>query len=120
MGYPSIWTKAELILTAQEREQLTRWSFRAKSAQALALRSRIVLVCAEGADNKAVAGQLRCNPVTVGEWRTPSVEHRLDGLSDDQRNGRPATISVHQVEDVVNATLRSTPTNARLLPDLAI
>jgi len=101
-----------LILTAEEREQLTRWSRRAKSSQALALRSRIVLACAEGADNKAVAGHLRCNPVTVGKWRTRFVEHRLDGLTDEQRSGRPATISVDQVEDVVVATLESTPTNA--------
>jgi transposase len=104
--------KAELVLTSEEREQLTRWSRRAKSSQALALRSRIVLACAEGVDNKAVAEQLRCNQVTVGKWRTRFVEHRLDGLTDEQRTGRPATISVDQVEDVVVATLESTPANA--------
>ena len=107
-------------MAAEEREQLTRWSRRAKSSQALALRSRIVLACAEGADNKQVAGQLRCNPVTVGKWRARFVEHRLDGLTDEQRTGRPATIRVDQVEDVVVATLESTPTNARLLHDRAI
>ena len=47
--------KAELELTPEEREQLIRWSRRAKSSQALALRSRIVLACADGADNKTVA-----------------------------------------------------------------
>jgi transposase len=104
--------KAELVLTSEEREQLTRWSRRAKSSQALALRSKIVLACAEGVDNKAVAEQLRCNQATVGKWRTRFVEHRLDGLSDEQRTGRPATISVDQVEDVVVATLESTPANA--------
>ena len=104
--------KAELVLTSEEREQLTRWSRRAKSSQALALRSKIVLACAEGVDNKAVAEQLRCNQVTVGKWRTRFVEHRLDGLGDEQRTGRPATISVDQVEDVVVATLESTPANA--------
>jgi hypothetical protein len=80
--------KAELVLTSEEREQLTRWSRRAKSSQALALRSKIVLACAEGVDNKAVAEQLRCNQVTVGKWRTRFVEHRLDGLTDEQRTGR--------------------------------
>jgi transposase len=55
---------------------------------------------------------LRCNQVTVGKWRTRFVEHRLDGLTDEQRTGRPATISVDQVEDVVVATLESTPANA--------
>jgi len=51
--------KPELILSAEEREQLTRWSRRAKASQALALRSKIVLACAEGIDNKTAAEQLR-------------------------------------------------------------
>jgi hypothetical protein len=50
--------KADLVLTDDEREQLTRWSRRASSAQALALRSRIVLACAQpGAVNKQVAAR---------------------------------------------------------------
>ena len=91
---------------------MTRWSRRAKSSQALALRSKIVLACAEGHNNKTVAEQLGCARVTVGKWRARFVEHRLDGLTDEQRTGRPATISVDQVEDVVVATLESTPPNA--------
>lgn len=104
--------KVELSLTAEERDQLTRWSRRAKSSQALALRSKIVLACAEGADNKSVAQSLQCSQATVGKWRRRFVEHRLDGLSDEQRPGRPRTISVDQVEDVIVATLESTPKNA--------
>ena len=91
---------------------MTRWSRRAKSSQALALRSKIVLACAEGHNNKTVAEQLGCARVTVGKWRARFVEHRLGGLTDEQRTGRPATISVDQVEDVVVATLESTPPNA--------
>lgn len=104
--------KAELTLTADEREQLTRWSRRAKSSQALALRSKIVLACADGDDNKSVAKALCCSQATVGKWRTRFVEHRLDGLSDEQRPGRPRAIGVDQVEDVIVATLESTPPNA--------
>ena len=104
--------KAELILTALEREQLTRDARRAKSAQALALRSKIVLACADGADNKSVAEQLRCSQNTVSKWRRRFVEHRLDGLTDEPRPGGPRTITVDQVEDVIVATLESTPKNA--------
>ncbi len=104
--------KAELTLTPDEREQLTRWARRAKSSQALALRSKIVLACADGANNKQVAAELRCNQVTVGKWRRRFIEHRLDGLTDEQRTGRPTSITVDQVEDVIVATLESTPANA--------
>lgn len=104
--------KVELALTVEEREQLVRWSRRAKSAQALALRSKIVLACADGADNKTVAGQLGCAAATVGKWRARFAEHRLDGLTDETRPGRPATITADQVEDVVVATLESVPANA--------
>ncbi len=104
--------KAELILTVEEREQLRRWARRPTSAQALALRSKIVLACADGADNKTVAQHLGCVEATVGKWRGRFVADRLDGLTDEQRPGRPRTISVDQVEDVIVATLESTPPNA--------
>ena len=104
--------KAELIVTDDEREMLQRWARRRKSSQALALRSRIVLACAEGLDNKTVAAQLGCAGVTVGKWRSRFVALGVDGLLDEPRVGRPPTISGDQVEDVVVTTLESTPANA--------
>jgi len=99
-------------LTDDEHDQLTRWSRRAKSSQSLALRSRIVLACADGADNKTVAARVGCAAVTVGTWRARFVELRLDGLLDEPRSGRPPVVTLDQVEDVVVATLESTPANA--------
>ena len=104
--------KAELTLTDEEREQLIRSERRAKTAQSLALRSRIILACAEGFSGKDVAARLGITQATVGKWRRRFVEHRLEGLADEDRPGRPATIPVDQVEDVIVATLESTPANA--------
>jgi transposase len=104
--------KAELILTSEEREQLARWARRRKSSQALALRSRIVLACGEGLTNKDVAVLIGCSAPTVTKWRSRFVQARLDGLVDDPRPGRPATVTTEQVEDVVVATLEATPKNA--------
>ena len=104
--------KTELILSAEEREQLLRWSRRAKSSQALALRSRIILGCGEGLDNKSVAERVHCSTNTVSKWRARFVADRLDGLVDEPRPGRPPTITAERVEEVVVATLESTPKNA--------
>lgn len=76
-------------MSAREREQLTRDARRAKSSQALALRSKIVLARAEGSDNKTVTA-LRCSQATVRKWRQRFVEHRLDGLTDEPDPAVPA------------------------------
>src|SRR3954454_16947026 len=103
--------KVPVELTDEERDRLQRWARRRKSSQALALRSRIVLACAGGLDNKTVAAELGCASATVGKWRARFVEHRLDGLADEDRPGRPERITAEQVEDVVVATLEATPAN---------
>lgn len=104
--------KVELVLHESEREQLQVWARRGKTAQALALRSRIVLACSDGADNSTVAVKLAVTQQTVCKWRARFVKERLDGLRDAPRSGAPRTIDDARVEAVIAKTLESQPKNA--------
>jgi transposase len=103
--------KAPLVLTDDERQTLQRWSRRATTAQALALRARIVLACADGVTNQQVAERLGIWPQTVAKWRGRFVRQRLEGLSDEPRPGRPRMITDDQVEQVITKTLEEPPPN---------
>jgi len=102
--------KEPLVLSDEERLTLERLTNRRKTAQALALRARIVLACArEGATNRSVAAQLRVHPVTVGKWRSRFVARRLDGLFDEPRPGAKRTVTDDKVERVIVKTLEDKP-----------
>lgn len=101
-----------VVLTIEEQEALERWSRRRKTAQALAQRARMVLACAEGQTNGAVADEVGVTRQTVGRWRRRFVAKRLDGLLDEPRPGAPRTITDAHVEHVITLTLESTPKDA--------
>jgi transposase len=100
------------VLTAEERAQLQAWERRRSSAQALALRSRIVLAAAEGPNNTEIARDLGVAVSSVRKWRNRFAEHRLDGLTDEPRPGQPRKITDVKVEEVIVKTLETTPTDA--------
>jgi transposase len=104
--------KAELVLSDDERETLERWVRRPKSAQALALRCRIVLECASAQTNREVSRRLGVSEATVSKWRRRFITLRLEGLHDEPRPGVPRSITDDDVEALIVATLEQTPTDA--------
>ena len=101
-----------LTLTPGERETLEQWTRRRKTAQALALRARIVLAAGAGRTNTAIAAELRVKKQTVGKWRARFLQRRLDGLLDEPRPGAPRTITDAHVERVLTLTLDTMPVDA--------
>jgi transposase len=108
MGRPLI----PLTLVREEEQQLLAWSRRPKTAQALAMRSRVVLLAADGHSNTAIARQLAVTLPTVGKWRQRYLDQGLDGLVDEPRPGTSRKLSDKDVERVLAFTLESTPGDA--------
>ena len=108
-GRPTV----EIKLRGDERKTLQSWAQRHTSAQALALRCKIVLACAEGSRTHAqIAAELGCNPVTVSKWRNRFATDRLDGLIDAPRPGAQRTIGDDVIEAIVVETLETAPPDA--------
>ena len=107
-----IFVAVSIEVSEQERVQLESWARRRSSAQALAQRSRIVLLAAEGLNNTEIAERLGVHRPMVRKWRSRFAEYRLDGLIDEPRPGKPRTITDEQVEEVIVKTLESTPKDA--------
>ena len=104
--------KAPLVVNPADRETLERWMRRRKTAQGLAMRSRIVLRCATGMSNTQVAEELRVTNATVGRWRSRFIARGPAGLLDEPRCGAPRRVSDAAVEEVVVRTLETTPRDA--------
>src|SRR3954470_16658791 len=99
-------------LSDDERRQLEAWTRRRTSAQALALRSRIVLAAADGLKNTEIAERLGVTRPMVTKWRNRFAEHRLEGLTGEPRPGQPRKITDDKVEEVIVKTLETTPKDA--------
>ena len=107
-GRPTV----EITLSAEERRTLQRWAQRHSSSQALALRCKIVLACAQGDPHGEIAAKLGCHPTTVGKWRHRFAVDGLDGLVDAPRPGAARTIGDDVIEAIVVETLETAPPDA--------
>lgn len=96
-------------LSVVERRELEGLTRRRRTAQGLARRARIVLLAAEGLENKQIASELGATEDTVSKWRRRFAEHRVDGLYDEPRSGAPRQIGDDEVAEVIRRTLEETP-----------
>jgi transposase len=104
--------KQPLIVESADREKLMLLARRPKTAQRVAIRSKIVLRAAEGVSNQQIAQQLGISGATVGKWRERYRLRGMEGLSDEPRPGAPRRIGDAEVEEAVTRTLESLPTAA--------
>jgi transposase len=101
-----------IVLSEPERAELEGLARRRNAPQGLALRARIVLRCAEGLTNQAVAGEVGACAHTVGKWRERFAAGRLAGLADEPRSGAPRRIGDEAIAALVARTLEATPAGA--------
>ena len=104
---------ATLVLSDEERSFLEAQVRRHRVARSMSDRCRMILSCADGLGNKAVAAELGMHEHTVGKWRRRFVKDRIAGLSDEPRPGRPRSIADEKVAEVIERTLTSTPACGR-------
>jgi len=105
MGRP----KAELILSEAEHTQLSSFARSRSMPAALSLRARIVLACAAGQANSSVARRFESTTATVGKWRRRFVKHRISGLYDELRPGKPRSIDDERIATLIHKTLHKKP-----------
>ena len=86
---------------------------------ALAARAKVVLWSAHGHSNSEIATRLRWSKATVGKWRQRFIEHRIQGLYDELRPGRPRSISDEKVATLLRRTLKTKPPADSILQKLA-
>ena len=101
--------KQKLVVNDAQAQELKRWAQQSRAQRALSFRARIILQCASGKSNAAVARHLKTSGFTVGFWRKRFIAGGVDRLWDEPRPGAPRQIGDDDVERVVKLTLESTP-----------
>ena len=101
-----------VVLTEEQHERMTALSQSTSMPYGLVQRARIVLACAQGLTNAAVAKRLDVSASAVGKWRRRFVERGVQGLHDELRPGRPRTYDNEKVAELINRALQEKPDNA--------
>jgi transposase len=82
--------QAVVSLTSEEEQVLRQWARAGTSEQRLVERAKVILLLNQGVANLEIARRLKTRPARVSKWRRRFAEHRLDGLKDAERKGRPS------------------------------
>jgi putative transposase len=98
-----------VVLEQEQRVQLESFSRSRALPHALVVRAQIVLLAAEGKQNKEIAEATGMSRQTVAKWRGRFVSCGLEGLYDEYRSGRPRSIDDERIAELVNRTLQSKP-----------
>jgi putative transposase len=101
--------KAVLVLNIEEETQLQNWATSRTLPHAMVCRARLILWSAQGQSNSAIAQRLHWTNATVCKWRQRFVQHRLAGLYDELRPGRPRSIGDEQIAALLKRTLSRRP-----------
>ncbi|MFQ5818315.1 MAG: helix-turn-helix domain-containing protein [Terriglobia bacterium] len=83
----------DILLAANEQEQLERVAGRYTSSYCDVIRAKIILLAAQGLPNTQIAARLDLPRQVVSKWRKRFFHERLAGLQDRPRGGRPPTFS---------------------------
>jgi transposase len=103
----------EITVTEEQRATLARWARGRSTPVRLMQRARMVLMAADGKQNKDIADELGMQPSTVGRWRKRFADSGLAGIEKDApRGGRKATMQRRWAKRIVETTLHETPPNA--------
>ena len=103
---------APLVLADDQHDQLASISKSISMPHGLVQRARIVLACADGLSNKAVAERVRTTSQTVGKWRRRFIEQGIKGLHDEIRSGRPRIYDDERVAGLIDRALQEKPRDA--------
>ena len=101
--------KQPIILSNQEKEQLTSIARSHSLPYGLVTRAKIVLMAAEGSANREIAEKINLSPQSVCKWRQRYLQQGISGLHDELRAGRPRSISDEEIATLIRKTLKTKP-----------
>ena len=84
---------AVILLTREEHRALKQYVRSGTTEQRLVERARIILLASEGQSTEQIAQALHTRPARVSKWRQRFAKHRLAGLDDSARSGKPRQYS---------------------------